>query len=87
MTPRRNQLAALAAAIERVAQLDRAAEGALSAFFREHPEMGAHDRGWISDGVFAYLRRKRSLEALAQSTSPRHLAQAVAVRHFGHSVR
>ena len=49
--------------------------------------MGAHDRMWISDGVFAYLRRKRSLEALAQSTSPRHLALAVAVRDFGHSVR
>ncbi len=49
--------------------------------------MGVRDRAWLSDGAFAYLRRKRSLEALAESTLPRHLALAVAVRDFGHSVR
>ncbi len=87
MTPRRNQVAALAAAIERVARLDVPADNALSAFFREHHEMGARDRAWVSDGAFAYLRRKRSYEALAEDATPRHLALAVAVREFGHSVR
>jgi 16S rRNA (cytosine967-C5)-methyltransferase len=87
MTPRRNRVAALAAAIERVARLDVPADNALSAFFREHHEMGARDRAWVSDGAFAYLRRKRSYEALAEDATPRHLALAVAVREFGHSVR
>ena len=87
MTLRRNQFTSLAAAIERVARFDMPADAGLHAFFREHSEMGARDRAWISDGVFAYLRRKRSLEALAESTLPRHLALALAVREFGHSVR
>ena len=37
--------------------------------------------------MFAYLRRKRSYEALAEDATPRHLALAVVVREFGHSVR
>ena len=40
MTLRRNQLAALAGAIERVMRFDAPADAALSAFFREHPEIG-----------------------------------------------
>ena len=87
MTVRANQLKGLADAIARVARLDMPADAALSAFFRTHPEMGQRDRVLISDGAFAYLRRKRSLEALAQSTLPRHLALAVAVRDFDFSVR
>ena len=87
MTPRRNQLAALAAAIERVMRLDIPADSALTAFFREHPEMGVRDRAFVADGAFAYLRRKRSLEMLAQTAKPQLLALAVAVREFGHSVR
>jgi 16S rRNA (cytosine967-C5)-methyltransferase len=87
VTLRRNQLVALAAAIERVGRLDMPADKALSAFFREHGEMGARDRALVSDGAFAYLRRKASLEALAQTLEPRLLAYAVAVREFGHSVR
>ena len=87
MTLRRNQLAALAGAIERVRRFDTPADTALSAFFREHPEIGARDRALVSDGAFAYLRRKASLETLAQTNDPRLLAYAVAVREFGHSVR
>jgi 16S rRNA (cytosine967-C5)-methyltransferase len=87
VTFRRNQLVALAGAIERVARLDMPADAALSAFFREHDEMGARDRALVSDGAFAYLRRKASLETLAQTTDPRLLAYAVVVRELGHSVR
>jgi len=87
MTLRRNQLAALAGAIERVRRFDAPADAALSAFFREHPETGARDRALVSDGAFAYLRRKASLETLAQTSDPRLLAYAVAVRELGHSVR
>ena len=83
----RNQLLALAGAIERVRRLDVPADSALSAYFREHGEMGARDRAFVSDGAFGYLRRKASLETLAQTDDPRLLAYAVAVRELGHSVR
>jgi 16S rRNA (cytosine967-C5)-methyltransferase len=87
MTLRRNQLATLASAIARVGRLDMPADTALSAYFREHAEIGARDRALVSDGAFAYLRRKASLEAFAQTSDPRLLAYAVAVRDLGHSVR
>jgi 16S rRNA (cytosine967-C5)-methyltransferase len=87
MTPRRNQIAALGDAIAHVQRSDAAADTALSAFFRAHPEAGAHDRAFVSDTVFAYLRRKRSLEALAETNVARRLGLATLVREFGHSVR
>ena len=69
--PRANQLASLTAAIERVARLDVPADAALSAYFREHRELGVRDRAFVAEGAFAYLRRKRSLETLAGTTSAR----------------
>ena len=87
MSVRANQLAGLAAAIECVGRLDTPADAALSAFFRAHPQMGQRDRAFISDGAFGYLRRKRSLDALAASARPRDLALATVVRELGYSVR
>ena len=87
MTLRANQLATLAAAIERVRRFDTPADTGLSAFFRAHPAMGQRDRAFVADGVFALLRRQRSLEALAESREPRRLALAVVVRELGHSLR
>jgi 16S rRNA (cytosine967-C5)-methyltransferase len=87
MTLRAHQLASLAAAIERVRALDGPADAVLHAFFRAHPNMGQHDRAFVADGAFAYLRRMRSLAALAHTDDPRRLALAVAVRELGHSVR
>ncbi|HEY1328671.1 MAG TPA: RsmB/NOP family class I SAM-dependent RNA methyltransferase [Casimicrobiaceae bacterium] len=82
-----NQIAALAAAIERIAPLAGPADAALSAFFRAQREMGARDRAFVAEGVFAWLRRKRSLEALAQTQDVRRLALAVTVREGLASVR
>ncbi|HEY3585261.1 MAG TPA: SAM-dependent methyltransferase, partial [Casimicrobiaceae bacterium] len=73
----RNQMLALAGAIERVRTLDMPADAALSAYFKAHGEMGARDRAFVSDGAFAYLRRKASLETLAETDDPRLLANAV----------
>ncbi len=87
MTPRANQLAGLAAAIARVRPLDRPADALLHQFFREHPAMGRQDRAFVADGVFAYLRRRRSLEELAQTTRPGALALAVVVRELGIGLR
>ncbi len=87
MTIRANQLAALASAIERVRRFDVPADNGLRSFFRAHPEMGQHDRAFVAEGVFALLRRMRSLEALAATTEPRKLAIAVLVREQGRSLR
>jgi len=87
MTIRAGELVALAAAIERVRRFDTPADNGLSAFFKANPHLGQRDRAFVAEGVFALLRRMRSLEALAESTDPRKLALAVVVRDFGHSLR
>ena len=87
MSVRAYQIAALAAAIERVRIFDAPADGKLSAFFRSNAALGQADRTFVAEGVFAFLRRMRSLEALAQTQDARRLALAVAVRDLGHSVR
>ncbi len=84
---RANQIAGLAEAIARVARLDAPADVALAAFFREHKAMGQRDRALVAEGAFAYLRRKRSLEAIAGPAEPRRLALLVLSRELGRSLR
>jgi len=86
-TVRANQITGLATAIAEIRPLPQPADTLLHQFFRQHKAMGQHDRAFIADGVFAYLRRRRSLEAIAQTQSPRHLALAVIVRELGIGVR
>jgi 16S rRNA (cytosine967-C5)-methyltransferase len=87
MTLRANQIAGLAAAIAHVRPLLRPADQLMYQFFRQHPAMGQQDRAYVADGVFAYLRRRRSLEELAQTTRPTHLALAVTARELGIGLR
>ncbi|MEP7328467.1 MAG: RsmB/NOP family class I SAM-dependent RNA methyltransferase [Betaproteobacteria bacterium] len=87
MTLRANQIAVLAAAIERVRRFDTPADNGLRAYFRANPQMGQQDRALVADVVFALLRRQRSLIELAQSSEPRKLALAVLVRELGRSQR
>ena len=85
--PRANQVAGLADAIAEIRPLREPADALLHGFFRKHKAMGQRDRALIADGLFAYFRRRRSLEALARSQHPRHLALAVLVRELGIGVR
>src|SRR5436190_13448027 len=87
MTVRGNQIEGLTEAIERVGRFDAPADTVLSAFFRSHPAMGQRDRAFVAEGTYAYLRRKRSLEALAASGNPHKLAISVLVRDLGYSIR
>ena len=87
MSLRANQIAGLAEAIAEIRRLEHPADSLLHDFFRKRKAMGQHDRALIADGVFAYFRRQRSLEALAQSQQPRQLALAVLVRELGLGVR
>jgi 16S rRNA (cytosine967-C5)-methyltransferase len=87
MTLRAIRIAGLASAIDEIRPLREPPDQQLHRFFRRHPAMGQQDRAFIADGAFAYLRRRRSLEELAQTADPTHLALAVTVRELGIGLR
>jgi 16S rRNA (cytosine967-C5)-methyltransferase len=87
MTPRTNQIAGLASAIAEIRPLAQPADALLHDFFRRHKAMGQQDRAFIADGLFAYFRRRRSLEELAQTERPMRLALAVLARELGIGMR
>jgi 16S rRNA (cytosine967-C5)-methyltransferase len=83
---------AYAEAAAEVLRFDRPADTVLSAFFRAHPKLGVHDRGFVADSVYALLRRKRLVEfALAEigieRPHPRTLALAALARVGGLNLR
>jgi 16S rRNA (cytosine967-C5)-methyltransferase len=77
----------LAEAADAVLRLDRPADRALSAFFREHDELGRQDRAFVAETVYAVLRRLRTLQHAAATANARRLALAALVLVRGHSVR
>jgi 16S rRNA (cytosine967-C5)-methyltransferase len=87
MTLPAHRIAGLAMAIAEVRPLEHPGDQLLHQFFRRHPAMGQQDRAFVADGVFAYLRRRRSLEALGETTRPAQLALAVVVRELGIGMR
>jgi 16S rRNA (cytosine967-C5)-methyltransferase len=87
MSVRSAEVRALAAAIEYVRNFETPADNGLSVFFRANRNLGARDRSFIAEGVFAYLRRMRSLETLAETRDAYKLALAVLVREMGRSLR
>jgi 16S rRNA (cytosine967-C5)-methyltransferase len=87
MTLRANQLGALADALAVVLPLTEPADVVLRGFFRRHSQIGQHDRAFVAEGVFATLRRLRSLTAQAGTAAPRQLAIAVTLRELGRSLR
>jgi 16S rRNA (cytosine967-C5)-methyltransferase len=87
MTVPAGQLAALAEAIAAVAPLSLPADVALRDFFRHHRQLGQRDRAFVAEGVFAVLRRRRSLTIHAGTSAPRSLAIAASLRELGVSLR
>ena len=87
MTLRANQIAGLAAAIAEIRPLTATADSLLHHYFRRHSAIGRADRALISEGVYAYLRRRRSIESLAETTQPSRLALATLVRALHRNVR
>jgi 16S rRNA (cytosine967-C5)-methyltransferase len=76
------------AALARVLTFQNPADAVLSEFFREHRVLGARDRGFIAEIVYAVLRRRRLLENLIGiDVSPRRLVLAALVRLDGVSQR
>ena len=67
--------------------LEQPADAVLSAFFRSHPKIGRRDRGMIADSVYAALRRRRFLERVAATQSPRRLVLATWIALLGANLR
>src|SRR5258706_15284391 len=80
-------LDACSAAFAAVLPLEQPADATLSAFFRSHPKIGQRDRGTIADSVYAALRRRRLLECVAGTQSPRRLALATWTALLGANLR
>jgi 16S rRNA (cytosine967-C5)-methyltransferase len=76
-------LEATTAAITTLLEAEGPADARLSAYFRQHRELGLHDRAFIAETFYALLRRRRFLEHLAPDASPRRLVLACLVRLAG----
>ena len=66
---------------------DIAADKALSAFFRDHPKLGAYERRFAAETVYTIIRNRRSLGEMAGSRTPRHLVLAALARFGGFNAR
>lgn len=71
-------------ALNHLLEFAQPADAALSAYFREHRELGGRERGFVAETCYAVLRRKRQLEKLvAPAKSSRWLMLASLLRFGG----
>jgi 16S rRNA (cytosine967-C5)-methyltransferase len=79
----RPQLEAIIHALSVVLPARAPADQQLRQFFHEHKNLGSRDRALIADTVYAALRRRRLLEKVTPSASPREIALATLVKLQG----
>jgi len=79
----RGQLEAIVDALTVVLPAREPADAQLHRYFREHRNLGQRDRGLVADTVYAALRRRRFLESITPSASPREIALAALVKLQG----
>ncbi len=82
-----SQLEAAAETLRNVLRFEHPADAVLSRYFREHRQLGQHDRAFIAESVFGVLRHKRLLDHLAGGATPRRLLLASLARIAGISGR
>ncbi|MCX7174183.1 MAG: RsmB/NOP family class I SAM-dependent RNA methyltransferase [Proteobacteria bacterium] len=71
-------------ALNRLLDFTQPADAVLSAYFREHRDLGGRERGFVAETCYAVLRRKRQLEKLvAPAKSARWLLLASLLRFSG----
>lgn len=80
-------LAHAQAALAELLRFAGPADQVLTRYFRAHRALGQRERALIAEASFAVLRRRRSLEAAAQSSEPRALLAAALLRVLGLSGR
>jgi 16S rRNA (cytosine967-C5)-methyltransferase len=76
-----------AAAVAALLRFDHPADAVLRRFFRDHPELGRQERGFVADAAFGVLRHLRLLEHFVQSRTPRLLVIGWLLRVQGLSLR
>jgi 16S rRNA (cytosine967-C5)-methyltransferase len=76
-----------ASAIEAVGGLAHPADAMLRGFFRERAKLGQHDREFVAETVYAWLRRKRSIGHYAASQDAHSLVLATLAKVMGYSLR
>jgi len=74
-------------ALKVVLTLVSPADVAVRSFFRDHRQLGQHDRAFIAEVVFTVLRHLRLLEQLAGGRAPRRLALLALATQFGFTAR
>ena len=79
----RPQLDAIVDALAVILPARAPADAELRRFFREHKNLGVRDRALVADTVYAALRRRRLLEHLTPSATPREMALATLVKLQG----
>ena len=77
------QLEAIVAALTVALPAREPADGVLNRYFREHRNLGQRDRALVADTVYAALRRRRLLESVTPTASPREIALAALVKLQG----
>jgi 16S rRNA (cytosine967-C5)-methyltransferase len=85
--PTRARVETAAAALQALLAFSGPADSVLKQFFREHKQLGQHDRAFVAELAFAVLRNLRLLEQLGAQRSARRLALASLSITFGISVR
>jgi 16S rRNA (cytosine967-C5)-methyltransferase len=83
MTIGRAQLGAIVDALTVILPARAPADAQLRTFFREHKHLGQRDRALVADTVYAALRRRRMLEHVTPTASPREIALATLVKLQG----
>jgi 16S rRNA (cytosine967-C5)-methyltransferase len=79
----RAQLEAIVDALTVMLPAREPADAQLSRYFREHRNLGGRDRALVADTVYAALRRRRLLESVTPTASPREIALAALVKLQG----
>jgi len=82
----RGQLEAVVHALAVVLPARSPADATLKHYFREHRTLGSRDRALVADTVYSVLRRRRLLETLTPSATPRELALASLVKLQGFGI-
>lgn len=81
------QFTAALDALRAVLAFRHPADAVLSHYFREHRQLGQHDRAFVAESVFGVLRRKLLLDYLAEGTSLRAVLLLWLARFGGRSAR
>jgi 16S rRNA (cytosine967-C5)-methyltransferase len=79
----RAQLEAIVDALTVMLAAREPADAQLNRYFREHRNLGVRDRALVADTAYAALRRRRLLESVTPTASPREIALAALVKLQG----